>query len=140
MYDPEKGYMVFKDFNETEQWRTKCFDLFMKEYSQEEGEEMILKKWQKDGERFLQENFITNKMFPYLNDCRPELLEWIQGTDMILRFKQLTRIYQELTSDNAVDFLKSLLKFFSSLGERYGSFTVTFKLDKEYYGIECNSE
>lgn len=78
MYDSEKGCMVFKDSVEKALWDSKCAELVKKEYFS--NEEFLWEKWKNDGERFLKEDFIDGPSFPFLNDGRPELFEWINGT------------------------------------------------------------
>ena len=101
MYDNEKGCMVFKDSIERAKWDKKCQEMAMKEYcSTEDGS---FDKWKKDGERFLEEDFIDGQSFPFLKDGRPELFEWIHGT-------LITRTFLDKWDDNircylAYDFL-----------------------------------
>ena len=101
MYDSEKGCMVFKDSIERGKWDKKCQEMVMKEYcSTEDGS---FDKWKKDGERFLEEDFIDSPSFPFLNDGRPELFELINGTFMTQTFQYTWDIYSRLIS--AYDFL-----------------------------------
>ena len=75
MYDSEKGCMVFKDSAQRAPWDNKCQQIVMKEYcSTEDGD---FEKWKKDGERFLEEDFFDGASFPFLNDNRHELFDWI---------------------------------------------------------------
>ena len=78
MFDHEKGCMIYKDGPELVAWRSKCKEIVLTEY----GKATIdaFEKWRKDGERFLKEDFLNSASFPFLNDGRPELMEWLEGT------------------------------------------------------------
>lgn len=101
MYDSEKGCMVFKDSAERAQWDNKCRQIVMKEYCS--TEDFNYEKWKKDGERFLEEDFIDGASFPFLNDGRPELFEWANGTNIICT--SLDIWYDYSSSYLAYDFL-----------------------------------
>ena len=113
MYDPEKGHMVYKDINEMNAWSNKTVEVCMKEYGQEG--QIFFDKWKKDGERFLNEDFLKGAMFPYLNDGRPELLEWIEGSFQTRLFSY--HWYYELRMTEGLEFLKQMHQVFSSHGK-----------------------
>ena len=108
MYDHEKGYMVFRDQSERLNWEGKCIEIVMKEYDSENDS---INKWKKDGERFLKEDFIYSPAFPYLNDGRPELLEWLQGT-----YSSGIFIKTGIGLDEICEFLESMSQIYSSHG------------------------
>lgn len=109
MYDHEKGYMVFRDQSERVNWDNKCIEICMKEYDYSKIDS--IDKWKTDGERFIKEDFINSPAFPYLNDGRPELLEWLQGT-----YSSQFLIIKHIGLDEACEFLESMSHLYSSHG------------------------
>ena len=110
MYDYEKGCMIFKDGSESVAWDNKCKEIILTEY----GKSTInaFEKWRIDGERFLKEDFLNSESFPFLNDGRPELMEWLKGT---LETRTLEHYwYCESRLEGAYEFLKSMKETYSS--------------------------
>lgn len=69
----------FQNSYEAEKWLAKCRGLVISEYGR--GGIESFEKWKKDGLRFMQKSFIEDETFPLLNDGRPELAEWLRGTE-----------------------------------------------------------
>lgn len=124
MYDTEKCSLVFKDNKEREEFIIQCEGIIMKEY----GARSItsFEKWRKDGERFLNEEFMNGPSFPFLNDGRLEFVEWLMGT-------LLTSVLYMIWDDeyrlvDAFRFIESMITAYSSLGEKYSFFVETLRM------------
>lgn len=110
MFDHEKGCMIFKDESESVAWSSKCKEIVLAEYGNSTIE--AFEKWRKDGERFLKEDFLNSASFPFLNDGRPELMEWIEGTLQTWALDNYWDYDSRLIG--AYEFLKSMEKAYYS--------------------------
>ena len=110
MFDHEKGCMIYKDGPELVAWRSKCKEIVLTEY----GKATIdaFEKWRKDGERFLKEDFLNSASFPFLNDGRPELMEWLEGTLQTMTLEHYWDYESRLKG--AYEFLESMEKAYYS--------------------------
>lgn len=110
MYDAAKGEMVFKDDAERVTWSARCKEIAVSEYGSSIPESF--EKWKKDGQRFLTEDFLNSESFPFLNDGRPELPEWLEGTLATWVFSSWWDWDTRIVSANG--FLKSMQAIYSS--------------------------
>lgn len=110
MFDQEKGCMIFKDGSESVAWSSKCKEIVLTEYGK--GTIEAFEKWRKDGERFLKEDFLNSASFPFLNDGRPELMEWLEGTLLTRTLEPYWDFESRLIG--AYEFLKSMEKAYYS--------------------------